>query len=673
MTTELSIGWGILGAGKIARTFAKAMPTSRTGKLVAVGSRSQESADKFAAEFPGARAHGSYEAVLDDPAVQAVYIATPHPMHVEWVIRAARAGKHILCEKPIGLNHAEAMQAVEAARQNDVFLMEAFMYRCHPQTARAWEIVRSGRLGEVRLIEAAFGFDTGAYQPESRLFRNDLAGGAILDVGCYCASMARLLAGAAAGKPFAEPVQVKGLGRLAPSGADEVAQALLTFPGGVQAHLITAIRLNLPNAVTVTGSEAVLHIPSPWFGGHPIAKLELRTKGKVEEIEITSEAPLYSLEIDVVGRHLADGEAPCLTLDDTLGNMATLDRWRNEIGVVYEAEKLEAPRPRRTALRKSPAAPVPNLRAPIPGLDPNKPVSRMVLGTMMDAGSIQVPHSFAMFDYFHEYGGNMFDTSYVYGGGLGDRLLGQWVHQRGVRDEVALLVKGAHTPWCDPVHLRQQFYESLDWLKTDRADIYMMHRDNPQIPVGEFIDVLNELKSAGQIGIFGGSNWTLERIDAANAYASAKGLQGFDAISNQFSLARMIHPPWAGCLSASDPASRAWHAKTGIPLFAWSSQARGFFVRGARDFTADADLATCWYSDDNFERLARVQELARRKKTEPVHIAAAYVLQQPFTVFALIGPRKLAELASCFRAFEVELSPGEMAWLNLEANTPEGA
>jgi aryl-alcohol dehydrogenase-like predicted oxidoreductase len=128
----------------------------------------------------------------------------------------------------------------------------------------------------------------------------------------------------------------------------------------------------------------------------------------------------------------------------------------------------------------------------------------------------------------------------------------------------------------------------------------------------------------------------------------------------------MINPVWPGCISSSDAAFRAWHRETGTPLFAWSSQARGFFIRGARDFLADAELAHCWYSDDNFERLARAQELARKKNTEPIHIAAAYVLQQPFPLFALIGPRKLSELASSFKAFEVSLTPEEMAWLNLE-------
>jgi predicted dehydrogenase/aryl-alcohol dehydrogenase-like predicted oxidoreductase len=669
MTSDSRLAWGIIGTGRIAQAFAKSVPTSRSGRLVAVASRTQAAADAFAREFPSLRAHGSYEALLSDPNVQAVYISTPHPMHLEWTIRAAQAGKHILCEKPIAMNHAEAMAAAEAARQNGVFLMEAFMYRSHPQTARIVEIIRSGRLGEVRLIEAIFAFDTGSFDPNSRLYRNDLGGGAILDVGCYCMSMTRLLAGAVEGKPFAEPVQLKAIAYLGESGVDEQAQALLKFSNRLQARITTALRLNLNSNVAVTGSDAVLRVPSPWFCGHPTSKIEVHTKGNVEEIEITTDAPIYSIEIDTVARYLSAGEAPCMPIDDSVGNMAALDRWRKEIGLVYEMEKLDAPRPCMPSLRKSPARPIPNLLAPIPGLDPNKPASRMVLGTMVEGAGILAPHAFALYDYFFEFGGTIFDTAHIYAGGDGERTMGGWLRQRGVRKQVTLIVKGAHTPNCDPKGFRTQFAESLDRLQTDYADIYMLHRDNPEVPAGEFVEAINEQVRAGRIGIFGGSNWTLERVQEANAYARQHGLQGFGAVSNQFSLARMIQPIWTGCVSASDPASRAWHKETGIPLFAWSSQARGFFVRGLRDDVSDGELVHTWYSDDNFERLARVQELAREKKTEPVHIAAAYVLHQSFPVFALIGPRKLSELASSFKAFDVSLSPGEIAWLNLESKT----
>ncbi|MGB9620027.1 MAG: Gfo/Idh/MocA family protein, partial [Armatimonadota bacterium] len=196
--------WGIISTGRISGVFAKNLVPSETGELLAVASRTQAAADKFGDEYNVPRRYGSYQDLLDDPDVEAVYISTPHPMHAEWAVKAAEAGKHILCEKPLALNYSEAMAIIEAARRNDVFLMEAFMYRCHPQTARIVELVRGGAIGEVRLIQATFSFHA-ARDPEGRLLNPELAGGGIMDVGCYCCSMSRLVAGAALGKPFAEP------------------------------------------------------------------------------------------------------------------------------------------------------------------------------------------------------------------------------------------------------------------------------------------------------------------------------------------------------------------------------------------------------------------------------------------------------------------------------------
>src|SRR5438067_9940242 len=154
------LAWGILGTGTIAKTFARGVQKSKTGTLAAVGSRSQESADAFgdALSVPAGHRHAGYDALLADPSVQAIYIATPHPWHAHWAIRAAAAKKHLLVEKPIALNAADAMAIVEAAIANDVFLMEAFMYRCHPQTHKLVELIRDGAIGEVRMIQAAFGF-----------------------------------------------------------------------------------------------------------------------------------------------------------------------------------------------------------------------------------------------------------------------------------------------------------------------------------------------------------------------------------------------------------------------------------------------------------------------------------------------------------------------------------
>ena len=200
--------WGILSTGHIAGVFARGVAASQTGELVAVASREPAAAGRFAREFGAARAHGSYESLLADPGVQAVYVATPHPLHAEWAMRAAHAGKHILCEKPLTVNRASAERVVAEARAAGVLLMEAFMYRCHPQTARVVELVRAGGIGRVGLVQATFSFNRG-FEAGHRLWSRRLGGGGILDVGCYPVSFARLVAGAVDGAPFADPVQCR--------------------------------------------------------------------------------------------------------------------------------------------------------------------------------------------------------------------------------------------------------------------------------------------------------------------------------------------------------------------------------------------------------------------------------------------------------------------------------
>jgi aryl-alcohol dehydrogenase-like predicted oxidoreductase len=171
--------------------------------------------------------------------------------------------------------------------------------------------------------------------------------------------------------------------------------------------------------------------------------------------------------------------------------------------------------------------------------------------------------------------------------------------------------------------------------------------------------------------MFGGSNWSLPRVEAANDYAKQKGLQGFSVVSNNFSLARMLDPIWEGCISSSDAESREWFSRTQIPLLSWSSQARGFFVPGVAvpEKGEDAELVRVWYSDDNFERQKRVNLLAERLGVLPINIALAYVLCQPFPTYALIGPRRLSETETSLRGLDIALSVEELKWLNLEDET----
>jgi predicted dehydrogenase/aryl-alcohol dehydrogenase-like predicted oxidoreductase len=657
------LAWGTIGTGSIAHAFAKGVLASKKGVLLAAGSRSQESADKFADQYGIPKRYGSYEALLADPEVQAVYVCTPHPMHAEWVIKAAEAGKHILCEKPMAVNYPQAMAMVQAAREHDVFLMEAFMYRCHPQTAKLVELIREKAIGEVKAIQAAFGFHAG-FSPESRLYKNDYAGGGIMDVGCYPVSISRLIAGAALGRDFADPIEVQGFAHLGATGVDEYAIGMLRFEGDIVAQVATGVGLTFENTVRIFGSEGSIYLPTPWTadrskgGVHKI----IVSRGETKTISVRANRSAFSFEADMVASNLKQRQAPspAMSWNDTLGNMRTLDRWRQAIGLQYGFEKWEAVKPvanRPLAVRKGGKMKY----GRIEGV--SKQVSRLIMG-VDNQGTMT--HAAVMFDDYFERGGNCFDTAHVYGGGNQERLLGQWVKNRGIREQVVILDKGAHTPYCTPEYLKSHCLESLERLQMDYVDILMAHRDNPEIPVGEFMDAYNELLRAGRLRAFGGSNWSLERIAAGNEYAKAKGLVGFAAVSNNFSLARMVRPVWDGCIAASDGESRAWLTRTQLPLMPWSSQARGFFVVGDPSYLKDESLATCWYSDDNFQRLARAKELAAIRGVDPINIALAYVLCQPFPTFPLIGPRSLAETAIAFRGLEVELTPDELRWLNLE-------
>jgi predicted dehydrogenase len=346
--------WGIIGTGTIAKTFAKGVADSRTGVVVAVGSRDQRSADAFADAFSIPRRHPSYDALLADPQVQAVYISTPHPMHKAWAVKAAAAGKHILCEKPIGVNAAEAAEIIAAARRHDVFLMEAFMYRCHPQIAKLVELIRDGTIGQVRVVQATFAFHAPLpYDPTSRLLAKELAGGGILDVGCYPASFCRLVAGAAAGQPFAEPTELVATGYLGRTGVDEWTVASAKFPGPVGsdgtpggdilAQLSTGVQCDQENVARVYGSEGWILLPNPWnpsLDGSP-ARLVVHRRGEpAHEVVVETPAQLYAMEADTVAEHLAARQAasPAMSWDDSLGNMKLLDRWRAAIGLRYPFE-----------------------------------------------------------------------------------------------------------------------------------------------------------------------------------------------------------------------------------------------------------------------------------------------------------------------------------------------
>jgi len=338
------IRWGIIGTGGIAQTFARGVAASQTGVVVGVGSRGLASARAFAERNGIGRAHGSYEELLADPEIESVYIATPHPSHCEWTIKAARAGKHILCEKPIGMNTREAEVMFAATREAGVLLMEAFMYRCHPQTRKTVELVRSGVLGTIGSVQATFSFNSPA-DLSSRLWSRELGGGGILDVGGYPVSFARLIAGAAVGQPFLDPIDVRAVGALHPTTTIDVyTAAVLRFQSGMIAQVATGVGLYQDSSVRIFGSRAWLHVIEPWLPGvgGRVARLVLYREGEAaEEIPMEAAHSLYALEADAFARALWAGSrsVPEMSPEDTLGNMQTLDRWRSEIGVTYPADQ----------------------------------------------------------------------------------------------------------------------------------------------------------------------------------------------------------------------------------------------------------------------------------------------------------------------------------------------
>ena len=673
------LNWGILGPGAIAKAFAKgvaagggkAAAQGGGGRVVAAASRDAARAKAFAEQFGIPTAYGDYDALLADPQVQAVYIATPHPLHAQWALRAIAAGKHVLVEKPFALNQWGVMSVLEAARARGVFAMEAFMYRCHPQTAKLVELIRGGAIGEVRVIQATFSFHAG-FNPASRLFDPNLGGGGILDVGCYPMSFARLVAGAALGRPFANPLDLQAHGHLGQSGVDEWAVASCKFENDIVATLGTGVGVNQENVARIFGSDGHIFVPNPWTADREKGgsfTLHVARKGKpVEQVTIETDRTAFAFEAQAAAAAIARGDAepaaPAMTWDDTLGNLAGLDRWREAIGLTYPMELPAASAPVTGRPLQRPAdAPIPT--ASLEYLD--KPMSRIILGC---DNQRNFAHAAAMFDDWFLRGGTAFDTAWVYGGGHQERMLGAWINARGVRKDVVVTTKGAHTPRCLPHLIVEDLHTSLDRMQQDHTDIYIMHRDNPDLPVGELVDVLNEQVDKGLIrGPLGGSNWSIERFKAANEYAKKNGKRPLTILNNNLSLAHMVKPVWNGCVHVSDAQSRQWLEQSQTTVFSWSSQARGYFLPEADRLKLGQGNFECWDRADNQQRRERATELAARHGVSPLNIVLAYVLGQPFPVFALVGPRTIRETVTTLPGLTVKLSPREVAYLALDADT----
>jgi aryl-alcohol dehydrogenase-like predicted oxidoreductase len=305
----------------------------------------------------------------------------------------------------------------------------------------------------------------------------------------------------------------------------------------------------------------------------------------------------------------------------------------------------------------------------------DRPVSAIGLGTTSSIfgpdGDDQVD---AIVGAFLEAGGNCVDTAHIYGLGESEKALGRWLERSGRRDDIFLVTKGCHPqvdddgrfgpPRVTPDAIKADLSESLDRLGLGHVDLYLLHRDDGSAEPGPLIEALNAEKEEGRIGGFGASNWATERIEAANSYAADHDLEGFIVNSPGLSLARPTEMFYPGTLFADD-ATRGWHTDRRFPMLAWSTLASGF-AGGTETNPSSVDaVARVYFSDDNFERRRRAEELGTDKGVSGLQVALAFVLSQPYPVIALVGPSKVPNLKANVGALAVELTPEEMAFLDL--------
>ena len=311
----MTISWGLLSTARVNLEILAAADSSDEAAVVAVASRDTARAEAYAREHGIERAYGSYEALLEDRGVDAVYISLPNSMHVEWTLRALQAGKHVLCEKPFSRRSDEVERAFDLADSEGLVLSEGFMWRHHPQTAKLAELVAEGAIGSLRLVRAGFSFPLAVvHGADDARFSPELDGGSLMDVGCYCVSAIRFVA--------SEPERVQAEQVVGPSGVDVCFAATLRFAGGALAHFDCGFVLPFRDELEVVGSHGTLFVDDPWHADSP--GIELRRDGEVERIGVAA-ADAYRLELENVGA-ASRGEAPLLLgRADALGQARAIE------------------------------------------------------------------------------------------------------------------------------------------------------------------------------------------------------------------------------------------------------------------------------------------------------------------------------------------------------------
>ena len=319
--------WGLLATGGIAHTFATDLAHVPDATLAAVGSRSQASADAFGDEFDIPNRHGSYEALVADPSVDAVYVSTPHPMHRDTTLLALRAGKAVLCEKPFAMDVAETESMIEAARSSGALLVEAMWTRFLPTMARVREVLASGVLGTVKYVTAEHG-QWFAEDPSFRLFAPSLGGGALLDLGIYPVSFAHMVLGT--------PSRITAVSDPAFTGVDATTSMTLQYDGGAHAVLTTSLAAASNNPAVIYGTEARLELDG-WFYTPTSFRVIARDGAVLESFSPPAGGRGMEHEAIEVGRCLREGltESPVMPLSETLAVMRTMDEIRHQIGLDY--------------------------------------------------------------------------------------------------------------------------------------------------------------------------------------------------------------------------------------------------------------------------------------------------------------------------------------------------
>ncbi|RDI75491.1 putative dehydrogenase [Gaiella occulta] len=308
----MPVKWGIISTADINRRLIPGAQASDEVELLAVGSRDRARAEEFARRWGIERAYGSYEEVLADPDVEAVYIPLPNSMHCEWSIRALEAGKHVLCEKPMSRHAADVEAAFDVSERTGRLLTEAFMYRHNPQTKRLEELVDVGAIGELRVIRSTFSYSL--HDAGNIRLRTDVEGGSLMDVGCYCVSGSRLLGG--------EPEVVYGRQLTGPTGTDWVFAGMMRFPGDVLALFDCGTTLPERDELEAIGSEGSIFLDDPWHCRNPV--IELRRDGEVERIAVEP-ADSYRLELEDLGTAIRGGGAPLLGREDAVAQARTIE------------------------------------------------------------------------------------------------------------------------------------------------------------------------------------------------------------------------------------------------------------------------------------------------------------------------------------------------------------